>query len=208
MVAINKFAILSAFAAFVAATPVPEVPSTTDLSAIDTQLLSNLITELEATSAHLHPAAAKRGDVLDFSPIVTLLMGAGKFLGNTIGNLFNLDLAAESTAFAQLLIDVNQFLLNLETALQQYKPTAGLATAVQDLLINSGLQSIVLALTTIVTSVSTFLLAHKSTIDPSIQAQLKALNDHLASLGAKYQAVNGSSAQFTQLSQTLSAAMN
>lgn len=206
MVLISKIVILSAFAVFVAATPVPEVPSTSSLSQSDVEVISTVLAELAAASSNHH--SAKRGDNLSLSPVATLLMGAGKFLGDTITNLLHVDLAAESTDIANLLIGINQFLLNLETALQQYNTTAGLGTALQDLLINSGLQSFVLALTTIVTSLTTFLLAHKTTIDPAIQDQIRTLNDHLASLGSKYQQVNEPAAQFTQLSSILAAAMN
>lgn len=215
MVAILKLAFLGTLVAVVAAHPVaaPQ-PEPTALSFNEqAQALAKAIAEADTyakrdiTSDVNDISArdlAKRGLV---GPVFTLLGQVTTFLGTTIGSLLSLNLNTESSAVAKLLLNLNQFLLNIETSLKSYTPTSGLFGALQQLLIGTGLQSLVLGLTTIVSSLVSFLIGNGE-IDASVKAQIVKLNATLTSLAAAFQAVGASSTGLTKLSTKLSSAIN
>lgn len=174
MVAINNIFLAGALAATVSAYPLaaaqPEANAVADVKAVlmARDLLNGDVLEKRASSNAL--------------PSLAILLGnAGQFLGKTVQSLLTLNLSSESDQIAQLLADVNSFLLNLETDLKNYTPTSGIGGLVQNLLVQSGLQSLVLALTTIVSTLGTALLKGGAP-DAQVLAQLQALNDNLKSI--------------------------
>lgn len=190
MVAINKLTIIGTFIAAVAASPIAQpIPEDTTIPA-----QANLLDEANALAAALAVIedGSAIGDAeifkrdLQLGPVATLLANVGQFLGNTVYNLLTLNISNESTSLAQLLADVNKFLLNLENALIQFTPQTGLGGALQHLLIGTGLQSLVLGLTTIVSSLVASLLGNGK-IDPAVQAQIKELNDHIKAISDGFQ---------------------
>lgn len=208
MVAINKLSIIGTLAIAVAASPIAQPETTTQLNILDeANALAAALAVMESTSTSEEAQIFKRD--LQLGPVATLLANVGQFLGSTVQNLLTLNLAKESTALAQLLANVNKFLLNLEAALIQFTPQTGLGGALQHLLIGTGLQSLVLGLTTIVSSLVAFLIGNGK-IDPAVQAQIKDLNDHIKAISDGFQKTGYSSASgsLNSLSSQLSSVLN
>lgn len=206
MVAINKLAFVGALAATAVAVPVA-APEATEVNIFEqANALAAALATIDSFSTHkTDNDIAKRDGLL--GPVGDLLGQVGGFLGTTIRSLLTLNLPNQSTATAQLLVDVNTFLLNLENSLKGFKPASGLAGALQDLLINSGLQSLVLGLTTIVSSLVAFLLSNGK-IDPAVQAQIQALNTNIANLGAAFEKAGSPAASLGKLASQLTGALN
>lgn len=172
MVAINKLYFAGALAATVSAAPLA-APQPNALSLADTHAL--LIRELVA-------ANVIERDVL---PSLTTLVGeASSFISSTLTNLLNLDISSESDAVATLLVNLNEFILNLETDLKSYKVTNDIGSLAQKILIQSGIQSFVLGLTTLVIDLEAKILKSGGTPSAAVQAQITALQANITTLKA------------------------
>lgn len=206
MVAINKLTFIGTLLAAVVAVPI-SAPQFQGLTVLEqAEALATQIAHTEgSTKRDLAQRELTERGLL--APVFSLLGEVGTFLQSTLTNLLSLDLSSESTELAQLLVNVNAFLVKLENALKNYSPTSGLGGALQNLLINSGLQSLVLGLTTIVSQLVAFLIGG-GTIDPTVQAEIVALNNNLTALGAAFQAAGASSTGLDGLSTKLTSALN
>lgn len=192
MVAIEKLFLVSALAAAVSAYPV----------AADNSVFvkrSDKVTRGYSEELNL----AKRDNV---PSLPTLLSQAGAFISSTINNLSKLDISTESDSVSQLLLDVNNFLSNLEDNLKSYTPTSGLGSNIQALLIQTGLQGLLFGLSTIVANLSASILKAGGTPSPDIQAQIQALQAHISNLEQSFKnpgLLNGVGDVIRSLTQTL-----
>lgn len=166
MVAIQKIVFLTSAALTVSASPIaaPEAGAVAPLNG----------------KSVLYAIALERRDS-SISGIADLVDGLVKFLLATITNLTSLDLATESKDLANILFTVNKDLLQIEEDLKAYPLTSGLGSIIQSTLISTGLQSLVLTLTTFVSDlVSKLATGHG--ISPELSAQITALHANLLGL--------------------------
>lgn len=188
MVAINKIFFAGALAAAVSAAPlaanaeaeiaVPESSQSLAISETDT------ILQIEAL---VSGKGLDKRDNNGIQSLTILLNQTGAFLGQTIRNLLSLNLSKESDSLAKLLVDVNQFLLNLETDLKSYTPATGLGGLLQTVLVQSGLQSVILGLSTIISILLTSLLKGGKP-DPAVLAQIQEIQAHISNISSQSQA--------------------
>lgn len=188
MVAINKIFFAGALAAAVSAAPlaanaeaeiaVPESSQSLAISETDT------ILQIEAL---VSGKGLDKRDNNGIQSLTILLNQTGAFLGQTIRNLLSLNLSKESDSLAKLLADVNQFLLNLETDLKSYTPATGLGGLLQTVLVQSGLQSVILGLSTIISILLTSLLKGGKP-DPAVLAQIQEIQAHISNISSQSQA--------------------
>lgn len=182
MVAINKIFFAGALAAVASAAPFASADgliNTGDVS-VGTAVTAEDIALVKDIEALLGTTIQKR-DANGLAPITTLLNNAGKFLGDTLRNLLTLNVSSESDSIAQLLIDVNNFLLEVEDSLKNYTPVTGLGGLLQNVLVQSGLQSLVLGLTSLITVLVNTVLNGGNT-DPAIVAQIKEIQAHITTI--------------------------
>lgn len=122
----------------------------------------------------------KRDSVLP--SVETLLSEAVDFIGSTIINILNLDISSESDAISRLLVELNEFILNLENDLKSYTVTSGAASLAQDILIQSGIQSFVLGLSSIVIDLQAKIFKAGGSPSPAVQAEIVILQARLDAL--------------------------
>ncbi|VVT45105.1 uncharacterized protein SAPINGB_P000639 [Magnusiomyces paraingens] len=170
MVAIKNIAFFSAVAAIASAAPTAaasnEVARRSELSAA----------EILAPYAEIN----KRSNV-DLSAVATLLANVGTFLQETLTNVLSGNLSLEPTSLATFLAQVNSVLLELENNLKSTDLTSGVGSLVQNLLIKTGLQTLVLNLSVIISNLVSRLLTGKD-IDSSVKAQFTAILSTITSL--------------------------
>ncbi|KAF5093249.1 hypothetical protein D0Z00_004161 [Geotrichum galactomycetum] len=182
MVAINKILFAGAFAAAASAAPfasadglvtVGDVSVGTAITAADIAFVKDIEALLASTK--------EKRDTNGLAPITTLLNQAGSFLGETLRNLLTLNVAGESDSVAKLLVNVNQFLLDIEESLKKYTPATGLGGLLQNVLVQSGLQSLVLGLTSLITVLVSSLVNGGKT-DPAVVAQIQEIQAHITNI--------------------------
>ncbi|KAF5097172.1 hypothetical protein D0Z03_001473 [Geotrichum reessii] len=188
MVAINKIFFAGALAAAVSAAPLSAsaeaeitVPESSQTLAVSE---ANTILQIEAL---VSGKGLNKRDDAGVQSLTILLNQTGAFLADTVKNLLSLNLSKESDSLAKLLINVNQFLLNLETDLKNYTPATGLGGLLQTVLVQSGLQSVVLGLSTIISILVTSLLKGGKP-DPAVIAQIQEIQAHLSNISSQSQA--------------------
>lgn len=174
MVAITNIFIAGALAATVSAYPVAAgQPKVDDVAGVDVVLAPR---DLDGDYDFLKRAVSNP------VPSLSVLLGQSvDFLRKSAKDLITLNPVLQANDIAQILIDLNVFLLNIENDLIKFTPTSGIAGIAQKLLIQSGLQSLILALTVVVSSLGPTILNHGN-VDPAIKAQLNALNINIENI--------------------------
>lgn len=200
MVAINRLFLAGALAATVSAAPI-DAPQTHSLSIAgaisirDAQTSTGTETNSLPISIPVSISIADN-DVISIGEctneivrrdtplpsLVILLSEATTFIINTLTNVLDLDVSTESDSISELLVEINQFILNLETDLISYKGTSGIGSEVKKLLVQTGLQSFILGISNIVADLQAKILKNGGTPSPSIEAQFTALQANLTSL--------------------------
>lgn len=203
MVAIKNIAIFSAIAACAMAAPAaapvaeakPELVVRDESSDLSEDQLKSLLEGLLGVE--------KRDLTSTVNTLLTLLTSVTTFLGNTLNGVVSLNLSGTSDDLTNLLISVNQNLLQLETTLNDVVPGTGLGALLQKVLINSGLQSVVLNISTFVSTLVARLL-NNGDLTPAQKAQLQALRDQISAIYNTIQAKNYSSSLTYLLGRSLS----
>lgn len=175
MVAIRNIALFSTIATMAMAAPA----ASADVVARDTTELTNA--ELEAivnSSYGLEKRAV--GDLV--YTVLGLLANIGTFLGQTLNNVLTLNLSAESDALTNLLIGVNAQILQLSGALNGLGPLSGLGGLLQKLLINTGVASTVLALSTTVSTLVAKILKNGGNLSDAQKAAFTTLQATISAL--------------------------
>jgi hypothetical protein len=182
MVAINKILFAGALAASASAAPfaaadglatVGDVSVGSSITADDLALVK----EVEALLGH----SIQKRDNNGLAPLTTLLNQAGTFLADTLKNLLTLNVSSESNSIVQLLVNVNQFLFDIEESLKNYTPATGLGGLLQNVLIQSGLQSLILGLSSLVSVLLNSVLNGGKT-DPAVIAQIQQIQAHITTI--------------------------
>lgn len=195
MVCLKNFAIIPLVACLATALPVAEdskavstsetTPDLLGLTPSDYDLLESKIASLDSADHELVARETvevyKRGGPI--GTILGLVATIVQFLTTTLANVLSLRLDKQADATVQLLIDLNKFLYELLESLKEIEVTRGLAGILQKLLLNTGLQGIVLSLTTTVGQVVSVLLKGKD-ITPQAKAQISELISVLEKLQA------------------------
>lgn len=226
MVSFNKLALFGALATAVMALPVTEPEDaaleleydSTALLAEANALFASSLAAFESNSSigiwstEVSLATYENDELIKRSialgPLFVLLSNVVVILAKPISNLLALRLSAGSVALeVRHLTVVNQFLLKLETALQAFSIRRGLAGAIQTLLISTGLQSLILGLNTVVSTIVSLLLTNAK-VDPLVKAQLFTLNNHLTTLASEFSSLGSSGSGLTSLSSVLGGALS
>lgn len=141
-------------------------------------------------------------------PGFDMLGSIGEVLTHTTKNLLSINLAPDdpSNGLALLLTNVNEFLLALEKSVKPLKITEGLGKSLQLLLINSGLQSLVLGLTTVVSTLVS-LIIDNATIDTSVKTQIMKLSSHIEALDNAFKGIGASGNSLDSLGSQLRMAL-
>ncbi|VVT49358.1 uncharacterized protein SAPINGB_P002231 [Magnusiomyces paraingens] len=174
MVAINKLSLLNSLVLSVSASPI----GNPEAVAVAVALPNGDSNDITGSTVII-----KRESVSGVADLIDSLV---KFLLATLGNLPSLDLASESKDFANLLVIVNKDLLQIENDLKSFGLTSGLGTLLQSTFISTGLQFLVLTLSTFVANLVSKLATGHS-IDPDVAAQLSQLKSQIAGLKTQLQ---------------------
>lgn len=184
MVAIKNVALFSALAACVAAAPVA-APAASDVTVSGEYTVSD-VENLFKASLDIQ----KR----DLGSVVSVVLGVigdlVVFLGQTLSSVLTLDLSSESDALTNLLAGLNAQVLKLVSSLGNLGPLSGLGGLLQKVLINTGLTTVLLSLSTTVSTLVAKILKNggvlsdvEKTAFTTLQTTLTTLLSTLQGLG-------------------------
>ena len=172
MVAFNKLIIAGALAATVSALP---------MAAPLPEANANAIAQAEAdANAILMAREFLEGPSADFEKrastpaVITIITQTVTFFTTTAKNFITLDFTNQVSEAVQYLLQVNSFLTTLKTSLSNYTPGTGLAGLIQTLMIKSGLQTVLLAITTIMSSITTKIISDNVS-NPQLLTEVNSL---------------------------------
>lgn len=184
MVAIKNVALFSALAACVAAAPVAASAS------------SDVAVSSEYTVSDVENLFKAGLDIQkrDLGSVVSVVLGVigdlVVFLGQTLSNVLTLDLSSESDALTNLLAGINAQVLKLVSSLSGLGPLSGLGGLLQKILINTGLTTVLLSLSTTVSTLVAKILKNggvlsdvEKTAFTTLQTTLNTLLSTLQGLG-------------------------
>lgn len=195
MVAIKNIALFSAIATLAAAAP---VATSTQLVARDEYSVAD-VEKLFENSLGLEKREA--GPALNV--ILNLLGEVVAFLGQTLSNVLSLDLGAESDSLTNLLIGVNAQVIKLVAALGNLGSLSGLGGLLQKALVNTGLTSVILSLSTTVSTLVARILKNGNGLTPAQKAAFSTLQASLTTLYNTLQTQNLGTSLLSTIQNTI-----
>jgi hypothetical protein len=207
MVTINKIVLAGALAAFANAVPMAEAqpiafanahPITKDTPKPHTDGYSNktmardTLEDKKITKGDIPESynVTKRADIAIVPDLGTLLSQSTDLLGEGLKTILGIDVSSGSDQIATLLTNINSYLDQVETAIKNYVPATGVGSEIQNLVVKTGLQSLVFSLSSLVGTLATLLLQGSN--QPQILAQIKELYSHI-------EAISNASGKFSLL---------
>lgn len=147
----------------------------------------------DQTGQTLHPATGSLAqDAIVLDPAMSLLSDSSMILKNTVKSLMLLDLPRESNRLALILANVNDYLASLDKSLAArgpYPAAQGMNSKFQSFLLDSKLEALGLGLTSVTSTITTYLWRHDSgdsEESSSAKTQIETFNKHIESLHAVF----------------------
>ncbi|KAF5097495.1 hypothetical protein D0Z00_002380 [Geotrichum galactomycetum] len=122
----------------------------------------------------------KRADIAVVPDLSTLLGQSTTLIGESLETILGLDVSSGGDQITTLLTNINSYLGQVETAIKNYVPATGVGSELQNLIVKTGLQSLVFVLSSLVGTLATLLSQGSS--QPQILAQVKELYSHIEAI--------------------------